>query len=347
MKAMRRPSIRDVARRAGVSVMTVSRFMNDSGYVGKESAEKIERAVAELRYRPNQIARSLQNSKSRNIAVLLGNVSSPMSALAIKGIESVSFRYGYNLLVCNTDFSEEKERAYLDMLMQKQIDGMILAPCSGNPAPLREITDREIALLFVERHVPGILADYVSFDFYNDSFNLTKHLLDIGCRQISVICREAEKKHDSPHLKGFEKALSEASFVFDPFSVSYAPPSPESGYEVMEKILEAGPAPDAVYVTAGTLAIGALRCCRKRHVNIPHDMRVACFESLGEYDALAYPSLTCNELPAFDLGVRAAEALLEKICRRIAYDTPPRRFVLPGRLLIRDSTLSYPSTEGV
>ena len=265
----RRPSIRDVARKAGVSVMTVSRFLNNSGYVGKTAAEKISQAVSELRYRPNQIAKSLQNKKTQNIAVLLGNVSSPMSALTIKGIESVSFRNSYNLLVCNTDFSAEKERVYLEMLMQKQIDGMILAPCSSDIVPLREILDRGIALLFLERHVPGIQADYVSFDFHNDSLALTTHLLELRCTRIAVICREADMIHDSPHLKGYHEALASALISYDNQTILYCRPSPEAGYEAMEKILASKQLPDAVYITASTLAFGALRCCRDRAVLNP------------------------------------------------------------------------------
>ena len=327
-----------MARKAGVSVMTVSRYLNDSGYVGALAAEKIAQAVTELRYRPNQIAKSLQNSRTRNIAVLLGDVSSPMSALGIKGIESVSFDKGYNLLVCNTDFSQEKERAYLEMLMQKQIDGMILAPCSGDPGPLVEIVERGIALLFLERHIPEVDADYVSFDFQRDSFRLTEHLLKMGCRRIDVLCREAERIHDSPHLRGFEKALAVSEPPCERGRVQYCRPSPRVGYEAMENILRERPLPDAVYITAGTLAVGALSCCRDRGVAVPEEVMIACFESLGEYDDLVRPSLTCNELPAFELGVRAADCILKRIAGDSILPSTPQRFVLPGRLLERGTT---------
>ncbi len=333
---VRGPNLRDVAQRAGVSVMTVSRFINQSGYVNKETSRRIANAIKELQYRPNQIAKSLQTMKTGNIAVLLGNVSSPMSTLAIKGIEHVSFQKGYNLLVCNTDFSEEKEQKYLDILMQKQIDGMILAPCSNRRESLQEVLDRGIPLLFLDRRVQGIPADYVGFDFENDSFRLTSHLIDVGCKKIAILCREADIVHESPQLKGYTRALESASIPLDEKNVLYCHSSSKAGYEVMEEAMKRC-MPDAVYATSSVLAAGVLRFFRDKAIRIPEDCLVASFDSFGEYDDLIRPNLTCNEVPAFALGISGAELLMDRISGGTP-DTEPRHVVFPGKLLLREST---------
>lgn len=331
------PNISDVALRAGVSAMTVSRYLNSSGYIGKSTAEKIGRAVSELRYKPNQIAKSLQNKKTRNIAVMLGNVSSPMSALAIKGIESVSFKNNYNLLVCNTDFSPEKENIYVEMLMQKQIDGLILAPCSKNTNLIKEIIDRGIALLFLERFIPGIDADYISFDFRKDSEILTSHLIEQGASKISVICREADAIHNNPHLAGFYDSIKSKSVSAEEQKIYHCHASPETGWEIMNRILNES-LPDAVYITSSVLAIGALRCCRERGINIPGDILMASFDSFGEYDDLVSPRLTCNKHPALELGVRGAELLLTRISSPKKARKEFQRIVLSGELIKKEST---------
>ncbi|MDK2959324.1 MAG: LacI family transcriptional regulator [Synergistaceae bacterium] len=333
---VRGSNLRDVAQRAGVSVMTVSRFINQSGYVNRETSRRISQAIKELQYRPNQIAKSLQTMKTGNIAVLLGNVSSPMSSLTIKGIENISFQKGYNLLICNTDFSEEKEQKYLDILMQKQIDGMILAPCSNRSEPLQEVLDRGIPLLFLDRRVPGISADYVGFDFENDSFRLTSHLVDAGCRKIAIICRKADIVYESPQLKGYTRALQASSIPVDEKYVQYCHSSPQKGYEAMEEITGRC-RPDAVYATSSVLAAGVLRFCRDRKIRIPGDCLVASFDSFGEYDDLIRPNLTCNEVPAFALGVSGAELLTDRISGGAA-GMGPRHVVFPGKLLLREST---------
>lgn len=332
------PNLHDVAREAGVSAMTVSRFLNGSAPVGDNARQQITRAIKNLKYRPNQIAKSLQTRKTGNIAVLLGNISSPMSALTIKGIENVSFGNRYNLLIGNTEFSEEKERRYLDILMQKQIDGMILAPSSKEREPLEEIIDRGIPLLFLDRRVQGVQADYVGFDFENDSYNVTEHLINRGCRTISVICRRADLIHDSPQVKGFRRALERASIPWDKQRILYCHPSTEDAYRNMAEIMENGTRPDAVYIASSTLASGVLRYCRDKNILIPKDCMLACFDSLGEFDDLIRPNLTCNEVPAFDLGVYVAELLMRRI--HDGYEKPdgPQHITLPGKLLIREST---------
>lgn len=120
------PNLADLAREAGASAMTVSRFLNSSSCVGAGTGRRIAKAIKDLRYRPNQIAKSLQSKRTKNIAVLPGNVSAP----AINGIGHISFKHGYNLFICNTEFSPEKERAYLGIPMEKQVDGVMIAPCS-------------------------------------------------------------------------------------------------------------------------------------------------------------------------------------------------------------------------
>lgn len=334
---VRGPTLRDVAERAKVSMMTVSRFMNQSGYVSKETAIRIQKAINELQYRPNQIAKSLQTMKTGNIAVLLGNVASPMSTLAIKGIENISFQKGNNLLVCNTDFSAEKEQKYLDILMQKQIDGMILAPCSTKKEPLQEIIGRGIPLLFLDRHVQGIEADYVGFDFENDSFKLTNHLIAMGCINIAIICREVDIIHESPQLKGYFRALEYASLPVKDENIYYCHSSSNAAFNTMEKIMKRG-VPDAVYATSSVLAAGVMRFCHAMNIQIPDDFLVASFDSFGEYDDLIRPNLTCIEVPAFALGLSGAELLMKRIAGEVENNSHPRHIKFPGKLLVREST---------
>lgn len=336
----RKANIGDVARRAGFSTMTVSRYINKSGYVGDASAEKIQQAIMELKYRPNQIAKSLQSSKSMNIAVLLGNVSSPMSAWSIRGIESVTYKNQYNLLVCNTEFSPEKEKGYVDMLLRKQIDGIIMGPCSEDVSHIQDILDRQVPLVFISRGIKGMNIDFVSFDIENAAFQLVNHLAEQGNKKIAILSRDVDLLREAPHYKGYRRALEKAALLLNDEMIFHCCPSVSNGYKIMELILSMRRPPEALFVTTNVLTAGVLQCCIDQGVRIPEDLMLVSFDSFGDFDGIIHPHLTCNKLPAFDLGVETGKIVIDRI-KELEEGTkrkPPIIKYLPGTLLLREST---------
>lgn len=329
--------IGDVASMAGVSTMTVSRYINKSGYVGEKTGKRIEQAIAQLRYRPNQLARSLQTNTTANIAVILGNMSSYSSGEVLKGVESVTFGRAYNILVGNTAFNAERERQYLDILLRKQIDGILLAPTLGKGNELHELCERGVPLAFLFREIPDINVDIVRFDVEHDSYRLVHHLLALGHKRIALLCRKVDMLHGAPHATGYTTALERAGIAVDTaLQQSVENASVLDGVQRMEAFFALPDPPTAIFATTNLLAGGVLSFCRDHRVRIPEDLMLVSSDSFGELAPLIHPTVTHVELPMQALGRSAAELLLQRI--HSVEPVPTQRILMQGQLVVGEST---------
>lgn len=330
-------TINDVAKLAGVSVATVSRLLNDTAFVNKDTSEKVYAAIKELNYRPNRIAQSLNTKKSLNIAMIVNDISNPITATYVKGVESVSGLYNYNFILCCTDFDIDKEKKFVQSLVEKQIDGIIMSPCGVSDEHVREAVNAGIPIVFITRRLHGINADYIKFDDYDGGYQLTKFLVDIGYTDIFAIGRDIYDTDYKNRLKGFYEVLTASGLTCDPSSCRFGDASMKSGYDAMNSYVEEnGRLPEAVYATTGMIAAGVIKYCREKKISIPDEIGLVSFESFMEFTPIIDPSVTHYGIPIFELGTVAAEVLFNKINK---IESEPKEIILSGRVKIGNSTI--------
>src|SRR5579871_2483259 len=210
-------TIRDVARLAGVSAMTVSRVLNASPRVADETRRRVEAAVAELGYVPNGLARGLTRRRSKTLAVVVPDIANPFFTLVVRGAEEVAWRAGYHVLLANSHGDLERERANIDDMLAFQVEGLLVAPAGdGSAAELRALERRQVPFVLVDRTVEGYRGDLVRGDGVAGARQLVEHLVGSGHRRIGMVTESEAVSTARDRLRGYREALAEAGIAFDP-----------------------------------------------------------------------------------------------------------------------------------
>jgi LacI family transcriptional regulator len=328
-------TITDVAQRAGVSAMTVSRVINRSGYASPATRTKVEAAVAELGYVPNAVARHLRSKRTKTIALVMSDITNPFFTTIARGVEDAATPRGYAVMFANTDEKEHAEIEYLRMLVQRQIDGVLLVPAGNSAEPFRLLRAQKVPAVVIDRRVSVRKVDEVRCDSEAGAYELVRHLIGLGHSRIAVITGRRNISTSTDRVVGYERALREAGIPVEPKLVTYDSFSLEGGYRQVKQILEREPRPTAIFATNNFLAFGALRALRETSVRIPADISLVTFDDLPAewHDD---PFITVLAQPAYELGRRATELLLG----RLQGTLPAKRqvIVLPGELIVRRSS---------
>ncbi len=326
-------TIQDVARRAGVAPMTVSRVINQSGYASPAVREKVLAAVAELGYLPNTLARSLRIRRSNTIALILTDITNPYFTTMARGVEDAASAAGYTVLFGNTDESEEKEHHYLEMIQQKRVDGILLVPAGGSVQAVESIRQVGTPLVVLDRRIPGEMVDVVRCDSEEGAYRLTRLLLNLGHRQMALLTGASTVSTAEDRANGFRRALREAG-VAEPV-VIYGSFTQDSGFNNTRQILAMQPRPTALIAANNFLAIGALKAVRAAGLDVPDELAMAGFDDLPAA-MVVEPFLTVAVQPAYEMGRQAALLLLGRLSG--ANNTPPQEILLPVELVIRHSS---------
>jgi LacI family transcriptional regulator len=328
-------TIRDVARRAGVSTMTVSRVINGSGYASPETRKRVQQAVGELGYVPNAVARHLRSRRTKTIALVLSDITNPFFTTIARGVEDAAARRGYAVMFANTDESESEEIQYLRMLAQRQIDGVLLVPAGSSGESFRLMRAQSIPVVVLDRRVSARHIDEVRCDSEHGAYQLVHYLIDLGHRRIAMISGRRNISTSVDRVAGYERALTEAGIEVDPDLVRYDSFSLRAGYERAKEILTVSPRATAIFAANNFIAFGALRALRESGLRVPDDMSLVTFDDLPD-DWHDDPLLTVLAQPAYDVGRQAAELLLDRLEGR---DKSKRRVILlPGELIVRRSS---------
>jgi LacI family transcriptional regulator len=329
------PTIRDVAKLAGVAPITVSRVVNDSGYVSKETRARVEAAVKELGYVPNMLGPSLRFKQTMTLAMVVTDIGNPFWTTVTRGVEDVAQANGYSTILCNTDESEEKQDQYLHMLLRRRIDGILLVPASSSPDPIRLIQKQGIPVVVLDRSVPNVDVDIVRADSEAGAYQLAKHLISFGHRHITILAGPQGVSTSVDRVNGFCRALSDTGLDPCNTQVLWGNYTEESGYEMAREALAATPKPTALFAANNFVAIGALRALREADHRIPEDIAMVAFDDIP----LTYtvePFLTVATQPAREMGKQAVRLLLA----RIKGDTgrQSQQIILPTGMIIRSSS---------
>lgn len=327
-------TIHDVARLAGVSPMTVSRVINNSGYIHKTTRERVEQAIAELGYVPNALARSLRFKQTKTLALIITDITNPFFTTIARGVEDAASERGFSVIFCNTDESRDEEAEYLNVMVQKQVDGVLLVPAHSSPDAVGFLQDRSIPFVVLDRRIPGVSVDMVRCDSEQGAYQLIEHLIELGHRRIVALSGPEAVMTAADRVEGYRRALTDhgladaASAFFGEFTI-------DSGYTLARQALALTPQPTALFAANNFIAVGALRALREVGLSVPDDISVVAFDDLPE-SMLIDPFLTVVRQPAYEIGRRATALLLDRLTAKAAAE--PREIILPTELVVRRSS---------
>lgn len=332
------PTLHDVARAAGVSIATVSATINQTAYVSPALQERVRKAVTDVGYHPDGIARSLKTRTTKTLGLIISDISNPFFTSVIRGIEDVANARGYTLVLCNTDERLEKERAYVHLLRSRRVDGVIMAPVGG----AEDYVDFEAVVgapvVFVDRRVPA-RADIVVVDNTRGARDVVRYLIGLGHRRIGVITGLPKLSTSEDRLAGYRSALQEAGLPPDPAIVKVGYSRLEGGHEAARELLALASRPTAIFATNNLMAIGLMRAVTAQGLRCPDDISVACFDDF-EWASVFHPRLTTVAQPTYEMGSKAAEFLLARLTGHPIVE--PQECVLAPTLIIRDSCAAPP-----
>jgi LacI family transcriptional regulator len=328
-------TIRDVARHAGVSPMTVSRVINTSGTVSRETRGRVEEAIAVLGYVPSRLARGLSAQRTGTLAVLVPDVANPFFTLIVRAAEDVARRADFRVLLCDTRADLAIEREVIEEMIAHRVEGLVIAPVSDRSRePLRRLEAFGIPFVLVDRTVPGVDADAVLGESRAGAQRLVEHLLRLGHRRIGMIVESDLVSTARERRFGYEAALAAARIPLDPALVVESTVDPSGGLTGMQSLLELDDRPTALFAVNNLVAVGAIEAVRAAGLEVPDDVALVCFDDI-EYASRLYPFLTVMEQPAETFGTLATQLLLERVDGR----APERKrvVVLPADFVVRRS----------
>jgi LacI family transcriptional regulator len=328
-------TIKDVASRAGVSPMTVSRVINDSDRVSPETQRRVQEAIAELGYIPSRLARGLSGRRTGTLAVIVPDVANPFFTLIVRAAEEVARRSSYRVILCDTRADLAVERDVIEELIAHRVEGIAIAPVSDRSKPhLARLARFGVPFVLIDRTVTGIDGDAVVGDSVGGAQRLVEHLVGLGHRRIGLIVENDEVSSARERRRGYESALEVAGLPLDPALVVEATPDPDGGFDGMGRLLSTENPPSAVFAVNNLVALGAIEAVRDAGLQVPDNVALVCFDDI-ELASRLYPFLTALEQPAERFGTLGTQLLLERIQGR----GPGHQnvVVLPGRLTVRRS----------
>lgn len=334
-------TIYDIAKRANVSAMTVSRVINNSGRISAGTREKVKRIMEELNYVPNSTARSLVKQETKMLSLLITDITNPFFTTLARGAEDAAMELGYKLLFGNSDEMLSKEREYVDMMLSTRVDGVLFAPASDASAEhLDMLNTHRIPFVLVDRDVPGTDADVVLGENREGADRLTGYLIGLGHRRIALVNGFGTVSTARERYAGYCDALARHSLAFDESLVV------EYGYnrfddpDKLERVLRLPDPPTAIFAANNVLAVRIIAFLREKGIGVPEQMSVVCFEDVGLASELD-PFLTVVMQPAYDFGYKGVKLLAERIRRKEQLERQTVR--LPSRMIVRQSAGAPPS----
>ncbi len=336
------PTLHDVAKAAGVSIATVSATINQSAYVSPELQERVRKAVAELGYHPDAIARSLKKRSTQTLGLIISDITNPFFTALVRGIEDGANARGYALILCNTDERLEKEQAYLHLLRSRRVDGLIMAPAGGVDDYHGFFVQAKTPLVFIDRRIPTVPADAVVVDNTSGARQVVEYLTRLGHRRIGAITGLPQISTTHERVEGYRSALEGAGLSVDPALMQCGNSRLEGGHRAALTLLALPRRPTAIFATNNVMAIGLMRAVAERGLRCPEDISVACFDDF-EWASVFRPRLTTVAQPTYDMGARAAEVLFARLDGSLTGG--PKEILLSPTLMIRDSCAAPPPEE--
>jgi LacI family transcriptional regulator len=327
------PNIYDVAKRAKVSVATVSAVLNDSAFVSDGLRTRVRNAVHALGYEPNLLARGLAKQRTQTLGMIVPDIANPFFPEVVRGAEDAARAAGYSLLIASSDNDPKTEEVYLKLFLAKRVDGVILTKAPGRmpKAVATAFAKAHVPIVLLARTVPGFKADVVEMDDRAAAYEAVTHLLRLGYRRVGLIGGLGGASTTKRRLDGYRAALRDCGISVDRAVIAEGDFRVESGYRAGLELLKARP--DAVFIANYLMSVGFMQALKQYRLRCPEDVAIVTCDDHAWLDSFS-PRLTTVDFPKRELGEAAARLVIERVGKR---GGAPRTIRLKSAMQIRES----------
>lgn len=329
-------NIKEIAKQAGVSVATVSRVLNHPDHVAEETKEKIAAIMKDTGYTPNWFAQSLNFHKTGTIGLLIPNILDPGFMEIAKGIEDVAHQKNYTMLLCNGEEDLKKERKYIETLIKRQVDGIVIISPLLENRDIEGIQKQGIPLVQIGENRGNYRIPKVRIDCKTATYKAVRHMMENGRTRLSIIYGITPEQENKRKLEGYKKAMQEGSFDIDQEYIREAENSIEGGYIAARKLLNLKQPPDAIFATSDILAFGVIEALKDNAIKIPEQIALVGFDNIRMAN-LIEPRLTTVAKPMHKMGLVGARLLFDIIENPDGEDYNNKEILLQSKLKIRKS----------
>lgn len=331
---MKRVTIADVAKRAGVSKSTASQFLNKRyEYMSEDTRKRIMKAIKDLNYQPNAVARSLKVKRTNTIGFIVSNILHSTYTAILRGVEDFCNNRNYNVILCNSDDNPKKELEYIRMLQSKQVDGIIIISTGKNNDTLRDLIENDYPVVLLDRNFEELKTDTITVNNYQGASRAIEHLVQLGHHNIGVI---------SPFHEGFSPRLDRIKGVYDTAETYGCADQlmvrqvKDIGRteQVLDQFFQSQNRPTAIFTINDRMTTEVLKYIKKKKMLIPDELALVTFDDLNWFELMT-PALTTIKQPTYELGVMAAQLMLDRLEQGDKLDY--RQIVKDCQLVIRES----------
>lgn len=340
-------TIGDIAKKAGVSLATVSRVLNNSGYVKLETKEKVLAIIKEVNYRPSAIARSLSRNETNSIGVVVPDINNPYFGELIKGISRVADQNDLNIILFDTDENIKKELKALNILKEQRIKGVIITPVSAqdefNSEYLNTVENLGIPIVLVSGEIKYLNLSGVFVDDIKGSLDGVNALINEGHRKIGIITGRLDSKPALDRLTGYKKALILNNIPINEEYIFCGDYKQEKAYEITKKILKMKDRPTALFISNNMMTLGCIKALLEENMKIPNDISIVSFNKVDILNILGM-NISFIDDSTKDLGKIAMDMLIEDIKNKKEREV--RKITLQPKLVLKGSE-KYPESKNI
>lgn len=337
----RPPTIIDVAKAAGVSRSTASRAVANHPEVKASTREKVQTVAAKLGYSPNPSAKAMLTGRTHTLGVVLADVENPFFAQALRAITDTARASGFDVILANTDEHDDAERAAIQLMLDKRVDGIILSPANQIETQHLQRAAAAVPLVLIDRKIPSLNSDTVVIDNFAAAYHAVAHLAELGHRRIVVTSNATRPSEDVPYISSISERFDGVRAAMRAAGIN---PGPEDFWiggwtlpasDELAARFAVDP-PTAILATDSLVALSALSAARSAGLRVPEDLSVVTFDSSPWSEAFT-PALSVVSQPVRELGATAATMLIDRVN---GLNSPAREVQLPGTLVVRESSVS-------
>jgi LacI family transcriptional regulator len=333
---MKNTTIKDVAAKAGISTATVSRYLNNKGYVSKEVQAKISQTIKELDFVPNKVAINLKKNQTKTIGIVIPDLNNVSLMDTVRALSDAALENGYQPIILCNDEDAEKENKILDVLVAERVNGIVIASAADDGKKILQINHNRLPVVLFDRDVCNsgndIVIDAVINDNFNGSYKLTNYLISLGHQKIAILSNN--KSHIKERLNGYLKALKDNEIAVNPHYILIGGNDFQSGYEQTKQLIMQPMKPTAIFAVNNTIALGAISALNEMNLAIPDKMSICAFGEY-KYHTILNPDLTIAHQHSYEIGQKTAEIFFEKI--RNYHNWQPQKIVLEADIVLRNS----------
>ncbi len=329
-------TIKDIAEKLNISYSTVSRALNNKYGVKAETREKILEASKEMNYHPNAIARGLVNRQTHTIGLIIPDIKNPFYPEIAGGIEEIAADSGYNVFLCNTNWSKDRENQYINLLSERRVDGIIAAPVSSSVRNLEMNVHKRIPLVYVSKAPEDTDNSFVVIDDVRGGFLATKHLIESGYETIGFIGAADGDINTDERFKGYVTAFEKFGMVPDDKYVRCGDFRQTTGYNIIRSMIKENDYPRAIFAENDLIALGVIQAVKDLGLKVPGDIAIVGFDDIP-IASMQEIQLSTICQPKYQMGKIAFENLLE-IIKGNNKENSSRKVILEPELIVRSSS---------